>query len=247
VSGSVEVSGCRSVDNVHVGVVLCICDTGCTLAHHAAWQASIANLTCMQHPCLSALHSSFLATFASSLDSGDWRCLPVCVAASALFGCQHCCHVDIIACHTLACQLCILHSLPPLQATWIVGIGVACRFALQRRRCLGASIAAMLASLLATPIACEPDQCVFFIPCHLCKQCELWGMALLAGLHCSVGVVWAGKHCCQVGIMAQALPLLVCIALAKHCANLWCMLLIGHCCANCSCANLQLQVCLPCL
>ena len=92
--------------------------------------------TCMQHPCL-ALHSSFLATFASSLDSGDWRCLPVCVAASALFGCQHCCHVDIIACHTLACQLCILHSLPPLQATWIVGIGVACRFALQRRRCLG--------------------------------------------------------------------------------------------------------------
>ena len=77
----------------------------------------------------------------------------------------------------------------------------------------------------------------FFIPCHLCKRCELWGMALLAGLHCSVGVVWVGKHCCQVGIMAQALPLLVCIALAKHClvANLWCMLLIGHCCANCSC------------
>ena len=79
--------------------------------------------------------------------------------------------------------------------------------------------------------------CVLLIPCHLCKQCELWGMALLAGLHCSVGVVWVGKHCCQVGIMAQALPLLVCIALAKHClvANLWCMLLIGHCCANCSC------------
>ena len=141
------------------------------------------------------------------------------------------------ACNTLACQLCILHSLPPLQAAWILAIGVACRFALQRRRYLGASIAAVLASLLATPIACEPDQCVFFIPCHLCKQCELWGMALLAGLHCSVGVVWVGKHCCQVGIMAQALPLLVCIALAKHClvANLWCMLLIGHCCANCSC------------
>ena len=96
------------------------------------------------------------------------------------------------ACNTLACQLCILHSLPPLQAAWILAIGVACRFALQRRRCLGASIAAMLASLLATPIACEPDQCVFFIPCQLCKQCELWGMALLAGLHCSVGVVWVG-------------------------------------------------------
>ena len=120
-----------------------------------------------------------------------------------------------------------------------MGISVACLFTLQRRRnCLVANIAAMLASLLATPIACEPDQCVFFIPCHLCKQCELWGMALLAGLHCSVGVVWVGKHCCQVGIMAQALPLLVCIALAKHCANLWCMLLIGHCCANCSCAKL---------
>ena len=50
-------SACPSVDNVHVGVVLCICGTGCTLAHHAAWQESIANLTCMQHPCLSALHS----------------------------------------------------------------------------------------------------------------------------------------------------------------------------------------------
>ena len=146
--------------------------------------------------------------------------------------------------NTLACQLCILHSLPPLQAAWILAIGVACRFALQRRRCLDASIAAMLTSLLATPLLVS---FAFFIPCHLCKQCELWGMALLAGLHCSVGVVWAGKHCCQVGIMAQALPLLVCIALAKHCANLWCMLLIGHCCANCSCANLQLQVCLPCL
>ena len=29
----------------------------------------------------------------------------------------------------------------------------------------------------------------------------------------------------------------MCIALAKDClvANLWCMLLFGHCCANCSC------------
>ena len=42
-----------------------------------------------------------------------------------------------------------------------------------------------------------------------------------------------------------ALPLPWCTALAKHClaANLWCKLLIGHCCANCSC---QLaNACLP--
>ena len=78
------------------------------------------------------------------------------------------------ACNTLACQLCILHSLPPLQAAWILAIGVACRFALQRRRCLGASIAAMLASWLATPIACEPHQLAFFIPCHLASNLQFW-------------------------------------------------------------------------
>jgi len=37
----------------------------------------------------------------SNLNSGDWRCLPICIAALALFGCQHCCHVGIMACHTL--------------------------------------------------------------------------------------------------------------------------------------------------
>ena len=36
----------------------------------------------------------------SNLNSGDWRCLPICIAALALFGCQHCCHVGIMACHT---------------------------------------------------------------------------------------------------------------------------------------------------
>ena len=35
----------------------------------------------------------------SNLNSGDWRCLPICIAALALFGCQHCCHVGIMACH----------------------------------------------------------------------------------------------------------------------------------------------------
>ena len=98
------------------------------------------------------VHSSFLATFASSLDCGDWRC--------------------------------------------------SCRFALPRPRCLVASIAAMLASLLATPIACEPDQCVCFIPCHLCKQPALWGLALRVDSHCSAGVVWVDQHCCHDGIMA---------------------------------------------
>ena len=91
------------------------------------------------------------------------------------------------ACNTLACQLCILHSLPPLQAAWILAIGVACRFVLQRRRCLGASIAAMLTSLLATPLLVS---FAFFIPCHLCRQPGLWGLVLLAGLRCSVGIIW---------------------------------------------------------
>ena len=183
------------------------------------------------------------------------------------------------ACNTLACQLCILHSLPPLQAAWILAIGVACRFALQRRRCLGASIAAMLtsllatpllvsfaffipchlcrqpglwglallaglccsvgrclgasiaamlASLLATPIACEPDQCVCFIPCHLCKQPELWESVLRADLHCSVGVVWVDQHCCHDGIMACQHSLCWCALLLPRIA--W-LPTFGACCS----------------
>ena len=75
------------------------------------------------------------------------------------------------------------------------------------------------------------------------SQPELCGLALRADLHCSVGIVWVGKHCCHVcwhhGM--PTLSLLVCIALAKGClvANLWCMLLFGHCCANCYCKLAQ--------
>ena len=44
---------------------------------------------CLPHPLLVSLineYSSFLAIFASNVNCGDWRCLPVCIAASALFG-----------------------------------------------------------------------------------------------------------------------------------------------------------------
>ena len=134
------------------------------------------------------------------------------------------------ACNTLACQLCILHSLPPLalQVAWILAIGVACRFVLQHQRCLGASIAAMLASLLATPIACEPDQCVCFVPCHLCKQPALWGLALRVDSHCSAGVVWVDQHCCHDGSMACQHSLCWCALLLPRIA--W-LPTSGACCS----------------
>ena len=126
--------------------------------------------------------------------------------------------------------MCILHSLPPLQANLnTMGIGVACRFTLQRQHNrLGANIAAMLASLLATPIACEPDQCVCFIPCHLCKQPALWGLALRVDLHCSAGVVWVDQHCCHDGIMACQHSLCWCALLLPRIA--W-LPTSGACCS----------------
>ena len=135
----------------------------------------------------------------------------------------------------------LLVSLPPLQA--------ACTFwglalLADLHCCVGivwvGQHCAMLASCLATP-----NLLVILINVYssflatFASQPELCGLALRADLHCSVGIVWVGKHCCHVcwhhGM--PTLSLLVCIALAKHClvANLWCMLLIGHCCANCSC------------
>ena len=126
--------------------------------------------------------------------------------------------------------MCILHSLPPLQANLNCGDWrcVPIRILQRRHNCLGANIAAMLASLLATPIACEPDQCVCFIPCHLCKQPALWGLALRVDSHCSAGVVWVDQHCCHDGSMACQHSLCWCALLLPRIA--W-LPTFGACCS----------------
>ena len=106
-----------SVDDVGVGVVLCIYGIGCILV-------------ALLHITLHGKHSY----------------------------CQS-------ACNTLACFLATFAS-----SLHFLGIGVACGFALQRQHCLGWP-ALCHAGIMSCHIhfASDPDQCAFFIPCHLCK------------------------------------------------------------------------------
>ena len=80
---------CRS--NLNSGDWRCfpICIAGCSVG--VPWVPALLPCWhhCLPHPLLVSLinvHSSFLATFASNVNCGEWRCLPVCIAASALFG-----------------------------------------------------------------------------------------------------------------------------------------------------------------
>ena len=88
----------------------------------------------------------------SNMNSGDWRCLPIGIAALALFGWQHC----LLPCWHLGFPQPLLKSLINLHSSF-------------------------LAILQATQIV---------------------GLALLADLHCDVGVVEVGQCCCHAGIMA---------------------------------------------
>ena len=70
-----------------------------------------------------------------------------------------------------------------------VGAGAMCRWGYWLHSCTSHCLASMfIANLHATPITCQ--LCTLQSLPPLQKQLEFWGLALLADLHCSVGVVW---------------------------------------------------------
>ena len=140
----------------------------------------------LPHPLLESLinlHASFLATFASHLNCGDWRWPPICIAASALFGCEPCCHVGIMACHTqIACE--------PDQHAFFIPCHLASNLKFRDWRCLpirtATSALLRLANMLlgcchAGIMACQHYLChgALLLPSIACQplvQVALWSL-----------------------------------------------------------------------